>query len=405
MGVHVGAEEVASRRGLVPLLLAIVPFSQIPLDAYTPAMPDMVRELATTSALVQNTVTSYMLGMCLALIPMGMLADAFGRKRVLLFGMAVLILASVACALATNIGVLIAVRFIQGVGACACLVISYAIAADCYRGKQLVALAGMLGVAWGLAPVLAPAAGGILVQFASWRVVFGAIALLAMLVALAVAFCLPETLPRERRAPIHLGETAGVLGNALGNLRFLSYTVVFALMASVQLVFGVVAPFLYQQKLGFSPAAYGLVALVLGGANLAGELACGTLGARISSRHLCFGAWAVFACGAVLLAATGTFGMVTFLALTLGGALTLAGCGTLCPAMYGMALGLFSKNLGLLGGLVSSLCYLTVSAAMALAAYLPETSQAPLGWMYVGLGLVAALVLLRALPVEKIPSQ
>ncbi|MEO6847171.1 MAG: MFS transporter [Chthoniobacterales bacterium] len=74
----------SSRRGLVAMLLVTVPFSQIPLDTYTPAMPDMVRELATSASLIENTVTVYMLGMALALIPVGMLSDAFGRKKILL---------------------------------------------------------------------------------------------------------------------------------------------------------------------------------------------------------------------------------------------------------------------------------------------------------------------------------
>ena len=81
--------------------------------------------------------------------------------------------------------------------------------------------------------------------------------------------------------------------------------------------------------------------------------------------------------------------------------LALAGCGTLCPAMYGMALGLFSSNLGLLGGFISSLCYLAVSVTMALAAYLPETSQAPLGWVYLAIGTIAAVLLAISLPADK----
>lgn len=388
-------------RGLVPLLLMVVPFSQIPLDAYTPAMPDMVRDFQSTNSLVQNTVTSYMLGMSAALIPVGILADTFGRKRVLLSGVALLILASIACALAPSIESLLALRVIQGIGACGCLVVTYAIAADSFRGPRLVAVAGLLGVAWGLAPVLAPAAGGLIVQFGSWRLIFGIIAGLAVIVAGLIAWLLPETLPPEKRQPINLRATGRVLGRALTNRQFLSFTLVFSVIGSAQLVFSVVAPFLYQEQLGFTPAAYGLVALVLGGANLAGEVGCGTLAVRVTARQLCFGALSIYALGALLLAFTGTFSGVTFWAVTLGGALVLAGCGTLCPTMYGMALGVFSQNAGLLGGLITSVCYLAISLTMALAALLPETSQGPLGWTYVVIGLVAGALLWRSLPVNQ----
>lgn len=397
------SESRDEHKNIVPLLLAIIPLSQIPLDAYTPAMPDMVREFATTNTFVQNSVTSYMLGMSAALVPVGMLADALGRKRVLLSGLAVLIAASIACALAPGIWALLALRLVQGLGASACMVVTYAIAADCFHGAKLVAISGLIGAAWGLAPVLAPAAGGLIVQYFSWRVIFAAIAGLAVVVAALVWALLPETLPAARRNRIDLRVAFGVFREAFGNGRFLSFTFIFALMASAQLVFGVVAPFLYQEKLGFFPAAYGAVALALGAANLSGELACGGLAARISSKQLCFGGWAFFAAGALILAVTGSLGSITFLAITIGGALALAGCGTLCPTMYGMALGLFERNLGLIGGLITTICYLAVSVTMTLAAFLPESSQAPLGWLYVGLAALAFVLLALSLRSSLIP--
>jgi DHA1 family bicyclomycin/chloramphenicol resistance-like MFS transporter len=113
---------------------------------------------------------------------------------------------------------------------------------------------------------------------------------------------------------------------------------------------------------------------------------------------LCFGAWASFALGTLILIFSGTFFGLGFLSITLGGILVLPGCGALCPAMYGMALGLFTRNLGLLGGAVTAICYLAISATTALVAYLPQQTQAPLGWVYAVLGLFAAVLLLFSLP-------
>ncbi|MEJ0016072.1 MAG: multidrug effflux MFS transporter [Acetobacteraceae bacterium] len=382
----------------MPILLAIIPFSQIPLDAYTPALPQMVRDLAADPAAVQNTVTAYMLGMSLALVPLGLLSDAIGRRRTLLGGLALLIATSVACAFVGDIGTLLVLRFVQGIGGCVCMVVTYAIAADCFRGAHLTSVSGLLGAAWGLAPVLAPAAGGLMVQFVSWRVVFLAIALGAAVVAVVVAMLLPETLAPERRTPVRLGRAAATIATACRNPRFVAFTVVFAAMASAQMVFGVVAPFLYQELLGFSPAAYGLVALLLGGVNLVGELACSGLARRVTPARLGFGAFAPFAAGALVLALSGWFIGAGLVSITFGGALVLAGCGVLCPMMYGMALGLFDRDLGLIGGLISALCYVIVSVTMAIAAVLPETSQAPLGALYLALGCVAAASLAVAMP-------
>ncbi len=390
---------------VVPILLCVVPFSQIPLDAYTPGLPQMVESLTADPATMQNTVTAYMLGMSVALIPVGVASDIFGRRHVLLAGLAVLIAMSIACAMANSAFLLLVFRFIQGVGGCTCLVVSYAIAADCFRGRELTSIAGLLGAAWGLAPVLAPAAGGFIVEFSSWRWVFGIIAISATVIALIVARFLPETLSVERRVPFDPQRTASILRNALARPRFLPFVLVFAAAASAQLVFGVVAPFFYQTGLGFSAAAYGLIALGFGGVNLMGELACSHFARSVAPRPLGFSAFSLFFASALVLTVTGMISGISFTAITIGGALMLAGCGILCPMMYGMALGLFERDHGLIGGLISALCYLVVSGAMALAALLPETSQAPLGWLYLGLSAAAGILLAISLPASSRPAQ
>lgn len=86
--------------------------------------------------------------------------------------------------------------------------------------------------------------------------------------------------------------------------------------------------------------------------------------------------------------------ILTSAAITFGACLALAGCGVLCPQMYGLALGLYDRNLGLIGGVVSAACYVIVSAAMALAGVLPENSQAPLGWLYIGLSACVGILIL-----------
>src|ERR1700712_4180459 len=139
-------------RFLVAILLFVVPLSQIPLDIYTPALPQMVIDLHSTPAAMQGTVTAYMLGMSLAFIPVGVLADAWGRKPVLLTCLVVVVGTSLLCAVASNVPLLLGVRFVQGAAACSCMVLTYAIAADCFSGGKLTSVAGVLGAAWGVAP-------------------------------------------------------------------------------------------------------------------------------------------------------------------------------------------------------------------------------------------------------------
>ncbi|MCV7420306.1 multidrug effflux MFS transporter [Mycobacterium yunnanensis] len=386
----------APPRHLLAILLCVIPLSQIPLDVYTPALPQMVVDLGSTPAALQGTVTVYMLGLAVGFIPVGVMADAWGRKRVLLASLVVVVATSVLCAVAPNVGFLLAVRFLQGLAACACMVLSYAVAADSFRGPKLTSVSGILGAAWGLAPVIAPAVGGVLVQYTTWRMVFGLVAVLAAAVAVLVATALPETLAPTNRTPIAVRATSQAVAHTMRNPVFGCFVLVFGLMASTQLAFGVAGPFLYQAGLGFAPAAYGAIALAVGAANLLGELACGYFAVRISTRKLACGALAAFALGtAVLLVSALTIGLDAW-ALTIGAALALAGCGVLCPQMYGLALGLFTKNLGLVGGIASAGCYLIVSVALAAVGALPENDQSTLGWLYVVCGAAAFVLLIWA---------
>ncbi|RFA12560.1 Bcr/CflA family drug resistance efflux transporter [Subtercola boreus] len=383
----------AGNRLLIAILLAIIPISQIPIDAYTPAIPDMIVELGASSTLVQNTVSAYVLGMSIGLLPIGIIADAKGRKPTLLVCLALLFVASIGCALTADIYTLLALRFVQGLGGCATMVIVYAIAADRFRGARLTSISGLLGASWGLAPVIAPAIGGLLVQYISWRGIFVLIAVSALAAAAAVVLLLRETLAVEKRTPIDLREIGGVLASTLRRRIFIGLTLVFAVFAVAQLLFGVVAPLLYETQLGLSPAIYGLVALLVGAANLAGELSTAHFATRVSPRVLGFGALVSFTAGAIILSLSGVLVGPHFVWITVGGMLALAGCGALCPLAYGLTLGKFDRNLGLVGGLTSAICYLFVAITMSAAAGLPDDSQAPLGFVYVGVA-VAGLVLL-----------
>lgn len=392
------ASTMPNRRLLIAILLGIIPLSQFPIDVYTPAIPDMIREFGASATLVQNSVSAYVLGMSIGLLPVGIIADARGRKPTLLVCLALLVVASLAIAVTTDIGLLLALRFVQGLGGCACMVVVYAIAADTHRGRELTALSGWLGASWGLAPVIAPAIGGLLVQFVSWRGIFVLIATLAAVAALVVWRLLPETLAADKAEPIRPRLIVRVLGSTLRRKLFVGLTLVFALFASAQLLFGVVAPLLYETQLGLPPAAYGAIALIVGAANLGGELATGSLATRLSSRTLGFAALASFSIGAVVLAVSGLTVGPHLVLITVGGVFVMLGCGALCPLAYGLALGLFDRNLGLVGGLTSAVCYLLVAITMGAAATLPDDSQAPIGLVYLGCAVLGGVLLALCLP-------
>jgi len=383
----------SAARRIIGVLLLVAPLEQVAFDIYTPALPKIAEHFAASNTLVQNTVTAYVLGMALVVLPAGLIADAIGRKRVLLTGLGLMTLTSIGCALADNLTMMIGLRFLQGLGAGTCLLLAATVAADCFRGAKLVSVLGLLGAAWGSAPVIAPAVGGFISQFGSWRLLFVVLAVLTAVVAILVAVVLPETLGQYNRSPIDLRAAGRVLGEALRHRAFVAFAVMFGLVAAAQTVFGVVGPFLYEVGLGYPSATYGFIALGVGAANFLGAAACGTLAQRTTTRKLAIGGSAVLGLAGVIMLVSAQFVGLSALAITGGAALALISIGVLDPLTKGLAMGVFSRNVGLITGLISTFCYVSITLATALMAWLPERSQAPLGWFYVAAaaGLVAVL--------------
>ncbi|WP_407397067.1 multidrug effflux MFS transporter [Anaerovibrio sp.] len=167
-------------------------------DMYLPALPVMQEEYAISTSIVQLTLTMTMLGMSIGQIFAGPISDMKGRKIPLLLGMLVFMAVSVVCAVATNIWVFLAARFIQGfAGACG-IVISRAIARDMCKGAELTKFFSILMMVNGLAPILAPVLGGQILAFGSWRHVFVVLAVIGLVMAGATVI-FKESLPVERR--------------------------------------------------------------------------------------------------------------------------------------------------------------------------------------------------------------
>ncbi|BBW99594.1 Bcr/CflA family drug resistance efflux transporter [Mycolicibacterium moriokaense] len=379
-----GERSTFAARRIIGLLVLIAPLDQVAFDLYTPALPEIGEQFAASNVVVQNTVTAYMLGMTLIVLPAGLIADAIGRKRVLVTGLAVMTLTSIGCALTVSLEMMIGLRFVQGLGAGTCMVLAAAMAADCFRGAKLVSVLGLLGAAWGAAPILAPAIGGFITDFASWRTVFVVLAGFLAIVGTLVAVALPETLEHGRRSPIDLRAAAGVVGQAMRNRSFVTFATMFGVVTSAQAMFAVVGPFLYVIGLGFTSSTYGLIALGVGTANFLGAAACGALAQRTTTARLAIAGSVILAVGGAIMLVSAELVGLSAVAIAGGAVIAALAIGVLDPLSKGLAMGVFTRNLGLVSGMVSAFCYVWITLSAALMAWLPERSQAPLGWFYVG---------------------
>ena len=173
------------------LLGALIAVAPLAMDIYLASMPSMTGALSTTAEQVQLTLSLYMYGWGVSQLLVGPLTDRFGRRPALIAGLALFVVASVACAASRNIETLIAARIAQAIGMGTVAVVPRAIVRDLYTGEHAARMLSLMGIVLGIAPVVAPIIGSHLHVWFGWRsnfifvAVYGAIALVCVLAALA----------------------------------------------------------------------------------------------------------------------------------------------------------------------------------------------------------------------------
>lgn len=263
--------------GVLALLTAVAPLS---IDMYLPGFPAMADEFGTSASAIQFTLTSFMIGLASGQLIIGPLSDRFGRRPLMLAGTFVCILAGVACALAPNIALLTAFRFVQGFSGAAGVVLSRAVVADRAHGAVAARAFSLMMIINGAAPVLAPLIGGSLMGVIGWRGIFWILTGLAAAMFVGVAVVLPETHPKDNR---HTGGVAAMLrdaGSVLTNRGYIGYTLAFAFGFTVMFAYISASPFVLQNVLGLSPLHYSFAFA----ANAAGIVIVNAVNARIVGR-------------------------------------------------------------------------------------------------------------------------
>lgn len=154
---------------ILGLLTAFGPFS---IDMYLPALPEISNDFNTSTSNTQLTLTLFMIGLAIGQVFVGPLSDFIGRKKPLMVALVVYTIASILCVFAPNIYVVMALRFVQGFTGGAGAVISRAMSSDLYSGKALTKFLAVLMLVNGVAPILAPVLGGIILEFSTWKTVF-----------------------------------------------------------------------------------------------------------------------------------------------------------------------------------------------------------------------------------------
>ena len=257
------------------LLTAIGPFA---IDMYLPALPSIGASLHAGNGAVQASLMVFFLVMGLGQFVYGPASDIFGRKRPLYFGLAMFAIGSLGCALAGDIQTLIAFRVIQGIGACAGMVISRAIVRDLHTGPDAVQMMSLLMLVFSVSPILAPLAGSLVIAWASWRGIFWTVLVASLAGLVLLRLFVRETRPHHQRADSTIASALAGYRKLLGDRSFLGLAFTGAFGVSSFFAYLSTSSFVLIEHYGLTPTQYSFffsinAAAFIGAAQFNGALA------------------------------------------------------------------------------------------------------------------------------------
>ena len=250
---------VWSRRRLVVLLGALSAFGPLSMDMYLPGLPSMARDLSAPAWAAQLTITTSMLGLACGQLVAGPLSDALGRRRPLLTGVAAYMVASLLCAAAPTVWLLLAFRLVQGLAGAAGIVIARAIVRDLHEGVEAARFFALLMLVGGLAPILAPLVGGALLHVTDWRGIFVALAGIGAVLLVAAWATFRETLAPANRHRGGLVATLHVFRGLVRDRPFMGYTLSAGLVFAAMATYISGSPFVLQDIHGISPQLFSVI--------------------------------------------------------------------------------------------------------------------------------------------------
>ena len=265
-----------SKLFLVLLLGVLSAFGPFVVDLYLPSLPQLASFFETSASMTQLTLTTAMIGLAVGQLLLGPLSDKFGRKIPLIISLVMYIISTVLIVYAPNIESMIVLRVIQGLSSAGSVVISRAVATDLYRGREMTRFFGLLMTINGIAPIISPILGSLLLEYISWKGVFVFLALIGVIVLL-FCFRLKESLSIENRLQGSIFATFSTFGVIIKNRLFMSYVGIESFLLGAMFAYIAASPFILQSFYGLSAFIFSLcfgangAALVIG-ANIGGKL-------------------------------------------------------------------------------------------------------------------------------------
>lgn len=259
------------------LLSAIGPFA---IDMYLPALPSIGQTLDVSMSAVQASLMAFFISLGIGQIIYGPISDMVGRKPPLYFGLALFAVCSVGCAMAPDIETLIVLRFLQGLGASAGMVIPRAVVRDLHTGNDAARLMSLLMLVFSVSPILAPLSGSLLIEWWGWRSVFWAVTVAAVLALILLATSQAETRPREQRVDSSVRSALSAYALLLREPHFLGLVFIGAFGISSFFAYLANSSFILIDHYGLTPRQYSIAFA----ANAASFIGVSQFTGRLSAR-------------------------------------------------------------------------------------------------------------------------
>lgn len=376
---------------ILGLLSAIGPFS---IDMYLPGFPTIATSLNTTVEKVGYSLSSFFIGICVGQLLCGPLLDRFGRKRPLVIGLILYIVASVACSLSRSVEVLILFRFLQAIGGCVGMVAPNAIVRDVFPVEENAKVFSLLILILGVSPILAPTAGSYVVAKLGWQVVFVILAILGTLILLLVAKWLPESKGADASVSLRPKPILQGFFHVVKEPQFATYAFAGAIASAGLFAYLAGSPFVFMQLYGVSEQQYGLIFAFIA----AGLIGCSQLNNRIlrkynSAQILKVVLLSQSLIGLLLIAgiATKTIGLYGTVALML---LFLSCQGFTFPNAAAMAMAPFTKGAGSASALMGALQMVCGALATAVVGLLFNGTAVPMAAIMAACSVAGLIILL-----------
>nr|WTB30746.1 multidrug effflux MFS transporter [Streptomyces sp. NBC_00830] len=377
------ATAAARRTGLLVTLVlgGLTALPPLSMDMYLPALPAVTDALHASAATVQLTLTACLGGMALGQVVVGPMSDRWGRRRPLLLGMVVYVLATALCVFAPTTELLIGFRLLQGLAGAAGIVIARAVVRDMYDGVEMARFFSTLMLISGVAPVVAPLIGGQVLRFTDWRGIFAVLTVVGVLLTLVVWKWLHETLPFEERHTGGVGDALHTMRGLLGDRTFTGYMIAGSLAFAALFAYVSASPFVVQEIYGASPQTFGL----LFGINSIGLITVGQINGKVLVGRISLDKALGFGLGVIVLAATalllmtsGVFGDVGLVPVAAGLFVLMSAMGLAMPNTNALALMRTKHAAGSASALLGTSSFLIGAVASPLVGIAGDATAVPM---------------------------